>query len=98
VTKRFDATERLTGYVDATEITTFGGKEVLDGVTSRDGHFADSSQSELFGLTGENFDQRAEPPGIPGRFSPGAAVAVMPDASGGGYWLVTQTGHVYTFR
>jgi hypothetical protein len=60
VTKRFDATERLTGYVDATEITTFGGKEVLDGVTSRDGHFADSSQSELFGLTGENFDQRAE--------------------------------------
>jgi len=24
-------------------------------------------------------------------------VAVMPDASGNGYWLVTQTGHVYTF-
>ena len=27
----------------------------------------------------------------------GAAVAVMPDASGNGYWLITQTGNVYTF-
>ena len=26
-----------------------------------------------------------------------AAVAVMPDASGNGYWLVTATGNVYTF-
>ena len=34
-------------------------------------------------------------PGIGG--CSGAAVAVMPDASGNGYWLVTQTGHVYTF-
>jgi len=25
------------------------------------------------------------------------AVAVMPDASGNGYWLVTATGHVYAF-
>lgn len=24
-------------------------------------------------------------------------VAVMPDASGNGYWLVTNTGNVYTF-
>ena len=34
-------------------------------------------------------------PGIGG--CSGAAVAVMPDASGDGYWLVTQTGRVYTF-
>ena len=27
----------------------------------------------------------------------GAAVAVMPDATGNGYWVVTQTGDVYTF-
>ena len=27
----------------------------------------------------------------------GTAVAVMPDASGNGYWLVTATGHVYAF-
>jgi len=27
----------------------------------------------------------------------GAAVAVTPDASGNGYWLVTATGHVYSF-
>jgi hypothetical protein len=34
-------------------------------------------------------------PGIGG--CAGAAVAVMPDASGGGYWLITQSGHVYSF-
>ena len=34
-------------------------------------------------------------PGIGG--CSGAAVAVVPDASGEGYWVVTQTGHVYTF-
>jgi hypothetical protein len=34
-------------------------------------------------------------PGIGG--CAGAAVAVMPDASGNGYWLVTATGHVYAF-
>ena len=34
-------------------------------------------------------------PGIGG--CSGAAVAVMPDTSGIGYWLVTATGHVYTF-
>ena len=34
-------------------------------------------------------------PGIGG--CSGAAVAVMPDASGNGYWLVTATGHVYAF-
>ena len=34
-------------------------------------------------------------PGIGG--CAGAAVAVMPDASGGGYWLITSTGHVYSF-
>ena len=34
-------------------------------------------------------------PGIGG--CSGAAVAVMPDASGKGYWVVTQTGHVYSF-
>ena len=34
-------------------------------------------------------------PGI-GRCS-GVAVAVMPDASGNGYWLVTATGRVYAF-
>jgi hypothetical protein len=33
-------------------------------------------------------------PGIGG--CSGAAVAVAPDASGNGYWLVTATGHVYT--
>jgi len=27
----------------------------------------------------------------------GATVAVMPDATGNGYWLVTGTGHVYAF-
>ena len=27
----------------------------------------------------------------------GSAVAVMPDASGNGYWLVTATGYVYGF-
>jgi hypothetical protein len=54
--KRFDATVQLTGYVDVTEITTFGGKEVLDGVTSWDGHFVGANQNDLFGLTGENFD------------------------------------------
>ena len=26
-----------------------------------------------------------------------AAVAVVPDATGQGYWVVTQTGHVYAF-
>ena len=34
-------------------------------------------------------------PGIGG--CSGAAVAVMPDASGHGYWLVTATGNIYTF-
>jgi hypothetical protein len=34
-------------------------------------------------------------PGIGG--CSGAAVAVMPDASGNGYWLVTQSGLVYAF-
>jgi hypothetical protein len=34
-------------------------------------------------------------PGIGG--CSGAAVAVMPDASGNGYWLVTNSGHVYAF-
>jgi hypothetical protein len=34
-------------------------------------------------------------PGIGG--CSGAAVAVLPDASGAGYWLVTVTGHVYAF-
>ena len=34
-------------------------------------------------------------PGIGG--CSGAAVAVMPDASGNGYWLVTQSGLVYPF-
>ena len=34
-------------------------------------------------------------PGIGG--CSGAAVAVLPDASGNGYWLVTKTGNVYTF-
>ena len=34
-------------------------------------------------------------PGIGG--CSGAAVAVMPDASGNGYWLVTKTGNVYSF-
>ena len=34
-------------------------------------------------------------PGIAG--CSGAAVAVMPDHSGNGYWVVTATGHVYTF-
>ena len=34
-------------------------------------------------------------PGIGG--CSGAAVAVMPDISGNGYWVVTQTGHVYSF-
>ena len=34
-------------------------------------------------------------PGIGG--CSGAAVAVMPDASGNGYWLVTSTGNVYAF-
>ena len=29
--------------------------------------------------------------------APGAAVAVVPDASGNGYWLITQTGNVYAF-
>lgn len=27
----------------------------------------------------------------------GTAVTVMPDATGNGYWLVTASGHVYTF-
>ena len=34
-------------------------------------------------------------PGIGG--CSGSAVAVMPDATGNGYWLVTNTGHVYDF-
>jgi hypothetical protein len=34
-------------------------------------------------------------PGIGGCV--GSAVAVVPDASGDGYWLVTDSGHVYTF-
>jgi hypothetical protein len=34
-------------------------------------------------------------PGIGG--CAGTAVAVMPDATGKGYWLVTKTGNVYTF-
>ena len=34
-------------------------------------------------------------PGIGGCAGP--AVAVMPDASGNGYWLITKTGTVYTF-
>jgi hypothetical protein len=34
-------------------------------------------------------------PGIGG--CSGAAVTVMPDATGNGYWLVTVTGHIYTF-
>ena len=34
-------------------------------------------------------------PGIGG--CSGTAVAVMPDASGNGYWLVTATGHMYAF-
>ena len=39
--------------------------------------------------------RRVAVPGIGG--CSGAAVAVMPDASGNGYWLVTATGNVYTF-
>ena len=38
---------------------------------------------------------RGSCPGIGG--CSGAAVAVVPDASGNGYWLVTQTGNVYAF-
>ena len=35
---------------------------------------------------------------VPGhRRLPGAAVAVVPDATGNGYWVVTNTGAVYTF-
>jgi len=34
-------------------------------------------------------------PGIGGCV--GSAVAVMPDASGNGYWLVTQSGAIYAF-
>ena len=34
-------------------------------------------------------------PGVGG--CAGAAVAVLPDASGNGYWLITQTGNVYAF-
>ncbi|HEY6474774.1 MAG TPA: hypothetical protein VIY26_17895, partial [Acidimicrobiales bacterium] len=34
-------------------------------------------------------------PGIGG--CNGAAVAVVPDATGGGYWVVTTTGSVYAF-
>ena len=34
-------------------------------------------------------------PGIGG--CSGAAVAVVPDATGNGYWVVTSTGNVYTF-
>jgi hypothetical protein len=34
-------------------------------------------------------------PGIGG--CSGAAVAVMPDATGGGYWVVTVSGNVYSF-
>ena len=34
-------------------------------------------------------------PGVGGCM--GAAAAVVPDASGNGYWLITQTGNVYAF-
>ena len=47
--KKFDTTVRLTGYVDVTEITTLGGKHVLDGVTSWDGHFVSAAKPTFSG-------------------------------------------------
>ncbi len=54
--KRFDADVSLTGYVDVTEITTFGGTETLDGVTSWDGRINSLSEGDYFALVGQVFE------------------------------------------
>jgi hypothetical protein len=51
------------------------------------------SDGGVFAFGDANFEGSC--PGIGG--CSGAAVAVMPDATGDGYWVVTATGHVYTF-
>ena len=52
-----------------------------------------SSDGGVFAFGDARFEGSC--PGIGG--CNGAAVAVVPDASGNGYWVMTSTGSVYTF-
>jgi len=51
-----DLDVRLSGYVDVSEIRTFGGVEYMDGPTSWDGYFVNLSQHDAFELTGKQLD------------------------------------------
>ena len=53
-----------------------------------------ASDGEVFAFGDTHFAGGC--PGIGG--CSGTAVAVMPDASGNGYWLVSSSGHVFTFE
>jgi hypothetical protein len=58
-TKWFDATVRLTGYIEATGITSFGGKQCLESVSSWDGRLFGIEQRDRFRLVGKNFETEA---------------------------------------
>ncbi len=54
--KQFNASVLLTGYVEVTEVTTSGGTERLEGVTSWDGRLVGVSQRDRFRLMQKKFE------------------------------------------
>jgi hypothetical protein len=55
-TKSFDAIVRLTGCIEATGITSFGGTQCLESVNSWDGRLVGTEQRDRFRLVGKSFE------------------------------------------